>query len=384
MKVLMVIGQFYPVVGGAERQCQKLSMLLRARGHECTVLTTRPDRTVPSHEEIDGIPVERVGYPVVRIGSVRIGFGCFAPFIFGMVLFNRIKNYDIVHAHQGLWPAAVSAVVARLRRKPLVCKIGNSGPLFDLTKLRTGHWYGTIAAWMLIRWCNRFIWTSRAVYDDLSSSGVTEEKMASIPNGVVVPEALERDHHNRLFTVLFVGTFTPKKNVTALVEAAALLLRSHGESFRVVLAGDGPERKHLEVLIAERGLQNSVSITGYISDVASLYRTSDVFVLPSLTEGLSNAALEAMAWGLLVILSERGGNKDLICNARMSNGMSLGENGIFVDPDDPSSIARALTYCIENKDILWRMGNRSRSFVVEQYSFDRIVQRYESLYATLA
>ena len=381
MKILMVIGQFHPIVGGAERQCLKLSKALKAHGHSIKVLTVRNPRNTQKHEMIDGVEVERVWYPVIRAFGYRIGLGYLAPFFMWWRVYRIAQGYDVVHVHQCLWPAFAATLAAPLRNKPIVCKIGNSGERFEV--LRRTHIYGQLAAWNVKRTITKFVWTSRAVYDDLVRNHVSEEKLVYIPNGVDPSNynrrlspigrgeglSAQAGEGNSLVRFIFTGTFTFKKNLILLLDAVNALPLSYRDKMKLILLGDGPDRAALTDAVKQYNLTDIVDIQGPVDDVGEYLKKSDVFVLPSSTEGLSNSALEAMAYGLPVILSNRGGNSDLV------NG-----NGILIDPENSKTLCDAMQYMVDHLRERLEMGGRSRVIIDEHYAMEKIVRPYEELY----
>ena len=408
MKILMVIGQFYPVIGGAERQCLKLSKALQARGHEVKVLTVWNPRNVSGHESVEGITVERVWYPTVNVFGYRVGLGFLAPFFMWWRAYRIMREYDVAHVHQCLWPAFSAAVAARMRGVPMVCKIGNSGERFDLEMLRRTHVYGRIAAWMVKRLITRLIWTSKAVRDDLVREEIPEDRLVYIPNGVEIPPHPSDDDRrpsplgrgegegNSPVQFIFTGTFTLKKNLIALLDAVHALPPSYRDKMKLLLLGDGPDRATLTDALKQYKLEDIVDIQGPVDDVGEYLQKSDVFVLPSATEGLSNSALEAMAYGLPVILSNRGGNSDLVevrgaspnfltlprlaGPAREGELAGVGANGILVDPDNNEQLCIAMQYMIDHPEERARMVQRSLQIVEERYAMEKVVQKYEQLY----
>jgi glycosyltransferase involved in cell wall biosynthesis len=373
----MVIGQFYPVVGGAEQQCRKLSRALIERGNVVSVLTTK-GRDTKSREVVDGIPVERFSYPI----------GLLAPFFLFLRLLFIIRRYDVLHVHQGLWPLMSSICIAAIFGKPIICKIGNSGERFDLHVLRRSHW-GYFGDWIIRRFPPHFVWTSNAVRNDLQRAGFEGETVTHIPNGVEIPKL----HSKRgVYTVrkeksnvgfIFTGTFSRKKNLGALITAVSMLPSSYRERLSVTLLGGGKERSRLHRMIEECELTQTIIITGPVDDVQPFLLSHDVFVLPSVTEGLSNAALEAMANGLPVLLSNRGGNRDLVSGENFSDGIVVGNTGMLIDLDNPTALRDALKLSIDDPHLRKQMGDEAARFVEMNYSISRIVNSYEALYRRL-
>lgn len=385
-KILMVIGQFSPITGGAEKQCLKLGKELIKKGHEVKVLTSWQRRTLPKREAIEGVDVQRVWYPVIRIMGRRIlSLGFLCRFIMIFHIYRDLRYYDLVHVHQGFWPAFSAVVAAWLRRKPVICKIGNSGERFDLLMHKKEGLWSRIEDSFMVRRIDKFVWTSRAICADLESYGVCQHKLVCIPNGVELQELRSSHEASGKTGFIFAGSLTPKKNVDLIIEA----IRSLGDSYRRNMAldilGEGPEKKRLAELANKCDLSETVNFRGNVADVYDFLRRGEVFVLVSSAEGLSNAALEAMSCGLALVLSRVGGNNDLVESSGSQslspdNSLILGSNGILVRHNTVGCIAQAMAYLIDHRHRLSEMGRRSHEIIAERYSLEKVAAQYESLY----
>ena len=391
LRILMVIGQFDPFTGGAERQCMKLSKALKKRGHEVKVVTVWQLRDLPRNERIQDIPVERVWYPMLRFWGIKlVGFGFLAWLTLSWVVYRNLKRFDVVHVHQGLWPGFSATLAANWAAKPIICKIGNSGERFDLLTFKKKHWYGSFGVWLMKKWVDRFVWTSRAVFDDLAIMNIEPQKLVYIPNGVE-PSQRTRDKADRdkdKIVFVYSGSLTPKKNLSLLIEAIGNLPDLYRAKLELKILGDGPQKELLWKLIKKYGLERVVNMEGKIQDVEAHLHNSDVFVLPSITEGLSNAALEAMSCGLPPILSLAGGNADLIeieeqiVSAKLRNGsIVLGVNGIFIKSDCRQSLIEAIKYMVDHPSERVEMGHQSQKIIEAKYLLENVVTRYEILYS---
>ena len=129
--------------------------------------------------------------------------------------------------------------------------------------------------------------------------------------------------------ILAAGRLSPEKGFHVLVEAAAAILGEHAAA-RIVVFGDGPERPTLERRVAAAGVGDRLRFPGFRDDLDGLLPWADVVVLPSLTEGLSNVALEAAAAGVPVVATAVGGTPEVVVN---------GQTGFLVPPSDPVSLA---------------------------------------------
>lgn len=166
-----------------------------------------------------------------------------------------------------------------------------------------------------------------------------------------------------------VANLRPEKGHTHLL-AAAEIVRQAVPDVRFVLVGEGPGEPAIAAEIRSRGLGGAVTMAGGRSDAAALCRAFDVFCLPSLSEGLPLAALEAMAAGVPVVATDAGGLPDLIEDGR---------NGLIVRRGDPVALAAAITRLLRDTALRTRLGDAGRERAL---SFDirQAVRRMEAVY----
>ena len=177
--------------------------------------------------------------------------------------------------------------------------------------------------------------------------------------------------------VLVFGTvarLTVQKGHTYLLDALPKIL-SELPKARFVFVGDGPLRPSLEEEAERLGVAHAVKFLGSRSDVPELLHGFDVFVLPSLWEGLPNVVLEAMATGLPVVATAVEGTVEAVVN---------GETGILVPSKQPEPLAEAILRIGRDADLRSRMGSASRRRVEENFSLDGQVRAFEELYSELA
>ncbi len=191
----------------------------------------------------------------------------------------------------------------------------------------------------------------------------------------------ERFAEPDLFVVGTVGRLSPVKHQGLLVDAFARMCKLLGVlaperagRLRLVIAGDGPDRAALQARVAASGCADRIWMTGSRDDVAALMGGFDLFVLPSLAEGISNTILEAMASGLPVVATRVGGNAELVVDGR---------TGLLVPSDDAQAMESALRGYALNAPKVAADGRAAREHVVARFSIDAMVARYASLYDTL-
>lgn len=176
---------------------------------------------------------------------------------------------------------------------------------------------------------------------------------------------------------LVVGTVArldPVKDQATLIQAFALTLREHPRA-ALVIVGDGPCRDDLQRLAASLGLAARVRFLGERHDVPALLRTMDVFVLPSIAEGISNTVLEAMASGLPIVATRVGGNRELV---------EEGVHGFLVPKQNPGALAAALGTYLDDGSLRTLHAKSSRQRAVDAFNLDGMRRAYHDLYAAPA
>lgn len=171
---------------------------------------------------------------------------------------------------------------------------------------------------------------------------------------------------------LLVGTVArldPIKDQAGLMFAFKYV-REQVVECHLLIVGDGPERKNLEHLCFE-----GIHLLGMRTDVSEIMQSLDVFVLPSLSEGVSNTILEAMAAGLPVVATKVGGTRELIKHEH---------NGLLVEPRDYSALALALVKYLKNPSLRNQHGNRNQEIVNSRFSISAMVSAYEMVWRRVA
>jgi glycosyltransferase involved in cell wall biosynthesis len=238
----------------------------------------------------------------------------------------------------------------------------------------------------LLRLVDRVIVVNSEVEELSRDLGIAPARVVRIPNGVdatffqPVLTADKLAARERLglpaekTIVLFVGRLVPVKGLDSLLQAWGLLPQSVRAGALLVMVGDGEERKRLQELSSSLRVDESIMFAGAQQAVLEYYWCADLFVLPSLREGLSNTLIEAMACGLPVIASNVGGALDVVED---------GKNGVLFDAQNVDHLARKLESMIAMKDRWSEMGARARQKVVEYADLQEVVQRMQGLYDQL-
>jgi glycosyltransferase involved in cell wall biosynthesis len=217
---------------------------------------------------------------------------------------------------------------------------------------------------------NRYIAVSQAVAGVLCQGfQIPCRKIRVVHNGVRIAASNRAPCIRKYPVVLMTGRLSKEKGHEYLLQAAALV-----PHLTVELAGEGPERPSLEAKARELGIEDRVSFLGYREDVADLLANCDVFVLPSLTEGLPVSVLEAMAASRPVIASEVGGNKEVVVH---------GETGLLVPPRDAAALADALRRTVCDPAVARQFGVAGKARVEREFSDDVMVRQVSQIYDEL-
>jgi len=166
------------------------------------------------------------------------------------------------------------------------------------------------------------------------------------------------------------------KGYEYVLQAVRMVL-DQGYQVRFHIVGDGPERQRVVYTVHDLDLEDAVVLHGRCSEeqVVRLLQQSDVFLLSSLSEGISNAVLEAMACGLPIVTTECGGMREAVTD---------GVEGFVVPVRDPTAMAEALIRLIEDPDLRRRMGHAGRERVLREFTLDQQVQQWLELLEAVA
>ncbi len=367
MRVVMIIQAYYPHVGGAERQIAALAPLLQHRGVDLLVLTRRYSG-LAARERVGGLPVVRLPIP---------GPKALAALVFSLSALPAIWRFhpDVIHAHELLSPATTALLAKRIFGLPVVVKVLRGGSLGDIAKLKNRLMgYRRIAA--LRQNVDRFITISQEIDAELAAVGVPASQRVAIPNGV------DTDHFKPLGlaekaslreklgwragpVVLFAGRLVSEKRIDLLL-AAWESVSAQFPTARLVILGSGEQAAALQNL----GVAN-VLFQGNVAEVAPYLQAADIFVLPSATEGLSNALLEAMSAGLAVVATAVGGAPDVI---------QADHSGLLIPPDDANAIQAALIALLTDPVRRRLFGQNARQQIEQAYSLTQTADRLHDLY----
>jgi len=359
MKVAFLSNVFLPKwVGGTEVATANIAKEFTARGHEVHIITVLDE----------GLPRESVenGVRIHRLRWLNLKFVGFTVFCLEVLYTLRRIDPQIVHAQSVL--VGLYGVLAKwILNKPFV--VWGQGYDFQSTKRRSA---------IVLKHADAVIALSGDMKRELQH--LWPRNVFIIPNGIRL-QAFEKisraaarrdlDIGEMVKIVLFVGRLDPIKGLKYLIEAMPAIKEVEPE-VRLLLVGDGPERRELERLANKLGLSECVIFVGRVSEdrVPTYMVASDVFVLPSLSEGFGIVNLEAMAAGLPIVATSVGGVPSLVAE---------GINGFLVDPGNAAQIASRVSLLLGDPRLRHFMSTNNQE-KVQRYTWDKVADDLERVY----
>jgi glycosyltransferase involved in cell wall biosynthesis len=352
--------------GGLERVVTDLAIAQQAAGHRVQVFSI--NETTGFRSQLDAADI-----PVI-VGDKRRSFDLQVL----RLLRAAARASDIVHAHNFVPNYYAAFAMLGLHHRPAL--VGTCHDMGQRLSRRRLRW---LYRWSLMHTA-RVAMVGQQVCDRFVQMGVVETTRAvTVLNGVPVehfaPSLARRvaartriGLPNDVPVIGCVGRLVALKNHALLLAQLPALLRTY-PNLRVVLVGDGPLRDILAAQIADLGLDRHVQLLGARTDIPDLLPAFDIFALPSQTEGLSIALLEACASGLTVLASTVGGNPEIIRHH---------ETGWLVPPNDGAALQTGLGELLGNAQLRARFGAAARAWVVENASVEALRTAYDQLYAT--
>jgi glycosyltransferase involved in cell wall biosynthesis len=294
---------------------------------------------------------------------------------FGLVSFlylfkiTRFCNPKIIHLH-GYKATIVGGCFTLLMRIPCVATYHiESKYLPNLAK------YVKIET-QVLRKIRGIAAVSDPIKKELEHRGVSDGRIRVIPNGIDDFYMVEKEPKNyfkngkRDPLVLFVGRLIEKKNIHVLINAIARLKKKFPR-IRLLVAGEGPYKKELVNQVRRLDLIKSVNFLGYVDDTYSLYKMCDCFVLPSKTEGMPIALLEAMACKLPIIASAVGSVPKIVTHE---------VDALLIEPDNEEELYQALWRLLSNPLLKKDLGGNARKNFLINYTSDLMADRYKEFY----
>jgi len=358
--VLHVVSMF-DGVGGVELLLTRLIGWMKERGIRHSIACLRGEAQLAAQFD-ESVQVLRLRS---RANDIRLPWRL-------VRLLRRVRPTVISAWNWYAWPDVALARLAAIPRAPLIFNFHGLDYAGKMPLRRR------VACRVLAEITTRILTVTDASRALLASAtGIPARRVRVIPNGVdthcFTPHE-GRPQQCQTLVVGTVGSLKPIKNQSLLIRAVAELA-SNGIDVRLLIAGSGPDAPHLAELSRELCADGFVQLVGRQDDVPAFLRRLDVFVLPSDTEAHPMSLLEAMACGLPCVATRVGGVEDVLAGGRA---------GLLIEPRDQPALVGALAALTERPELRAELGAAARRRVCQEYSKDRMVDAYVTMYRDLS
>jgi glycosyltransferase involved in cell wall biosynthesis len=352
--------------GGAEVRVLNLATAFGAQG--CGVACLKDSPLAGRVKEAGLTPLE------IREGKASPGLA------FSLAQIVRQGSFNILDAHnvQSHWWSRAS--LALLKVRPASAATVHSSTRQEHPNRLKGGIYEQIER-QLLPGFDRVITVSSYLRAELSGWGISQERLSLVPNGVSLerPAKGERTAIRRELglapdqpVIGSVGRMEPAKGLGYLLEATARL-RSEFPQIRCVIVGEGRLLPELQQFVRQHGLEEAVQFTGFRSDVRRLLEAFDVFVLPSITDGIPIALLEACACAKPVVASRVGGVPEVVADGR---------SGRLVEASDVTGLANAIAGLLRDPELAERLAGQAEQDVAARYSMASMIAGTRQAYSS--
>lgn len=380
--VLMVTGAYFPELSGAGLQCRELVRQL-GDAVSCTILTTTADPLLPTEDERDGVRVHRV-----FVNPRSVWSKCVAGLRMTRFVIGARRRFSILHLHGFSQKTMLLVVLGILLRKRIGIKLTSVGHDDPAAMRRRGR----VAYWCYSR-ADLLFGVSARFQTLYAASGLPVDRFRLIPNGVdlgrFTPASLTERRALRaelglpreLTLILFVGFFSREKCPDVLLDAWLRLPPNDQAQSALLFVGatrsdyyevDASLAEGMRARASQAGRSTHVLFVESTVEIEKYHRAADLFVLPSMREGLPNALLEAMACGLGCIASRLEGVTDGL--------IADGESGVLVPPGDVAALERAISLLLADPGRVATMGAEARRTVERDFSLTETAAAYLAAY----
>ncbi len=313
--------------------------------------------------------IKEKGYNYLPLNNIRREIG-FKDFLAFYEIYSYCKKYkfDIVHLHSSKlgFLGRIAAKLAGIKRiyftshgtpfhiyQPLL--VQESYKILE----KIGGYFGDKTIFV-----NNY---DREFY--LENNMLKKNKAQTIYNGVKIPEKQKIFVKKDRITIGYVGRFSPQKNIINTI-LAAINVCQKDEAFDFIFVGDGELYKLADKMVRGANLQDRIKLVGWKNNILDWLDKFDIFLLFSKWEGLPLSILDAMAYGLPIIASDIKGNKELVVK----------DCGVLIDPDDIETLVEVILNFRDRSLLLEKMGNNSRKYVADNFSFKNFIDSYHEIY----
>jgi glycosyltransferase involved in cell wall biosynthesis len=374
LHIAMVVPTYLPEsFGGAEQQCRKLSHALSRLGVRVTILAPQLLSATPRIEQHGSVSIRRFRVrKAPNLGGRHAGSLLLWSAAVLMWLWLHRREIDVIHIFHGRLHALPAVLGGVLTHKPSLVKIGRGGEHFDLRLVRGKRLGGQLAYRTLLKHASGYIANSCEIVDALLEHGVSQDRIFAVPNGVETPGidfGNVSSPANGPRQYIYLGRLDPEKRIDFMLKGFA---RFSDRSARLTVLGDGVCRRQLELLASDLGLRDRISFPGRTDDVARHLRSAHFYLSTSASEGMSNALLEAMSFGVVPLVSDVSGARDIV---------EPGRTGFLFRPDDLGDFVAKLELGGRIDGESYRaISEAARQSIRQNFGIDQIADQHLQIY----
>jgi len=344
--------------GGAERQLYYLLKALRTAGASPHLLSLTQGEFWEDRIRDLGVSVSWVGQAESRLARLK-------RIIAELRALKSAWNHPLVlqsqHFYTNIYAAAAARVLGAREIGAMRCD--------GISEVQA---HGRVLGNLSLKLPRVIAANSRAAIQFAMDSGMAASRLFFLPNAIESDLfKTEPKSGSEAIRLLTIGRLEEQKRVDRFLRAVSAVCQKTDKTIKAIIAGDGSLRNQLENQAAELGLAGIVEFRGLVSDVPSLYREADIFVLTSDWEGTPNVLLEAMAAGLAVVSTNVGGVADIIAD---------GHSGLMTYPHDEARLTNLLIQLVNNPQLRRELGHRAHVQVEENHSLRRLPKFLSNLY----
>jgi len=378
LNVLMVNYEFPPIGGGGGTTTRFVAKYMARLGANVTVVTSKHGKE-DIIEHPDGFRINYVGPTKNKLSGTHIPE--LARYALTLIYYSKniVKTIkpDILHCFFTLPSGSFGLFCKKTFKVPyIVSALGADVPGFNIGDWRLDVYHA------LTKFISRSIWNNASfIVANSNSLKETCEKFDSkrdigvITNGVdtdlFYPNNSRKANQNEV-QLLFVSRLMPQKGIDTLIKSCGLLKKRGINNYRLTIVGEGHLKGLMFSLIEQNGIKDRINYLGWkdLEDLPSIYREADIFILPSVMEGMSSVTLQAMASGLPIVASKVKGFEEIL---------EENVNGLTAEYNNEEQFADAIEKLIKSPDLRETMSKNSLRKSV-QFSWESIAKQYLELY----
>ncbi len=358
--ILIFSTAYFPLVGGAEVAVKEITQ--RLPDWQFDMITAKIQSGLAKFERIGNINVYRVGF--------GLGFDKFLLPFLGLLKAKKLEqknHYNLTWSIMASYGGFLGLFFKRFYlKKPWLLTLQEGDPPKDILRK-----VGIFKKWFhqIFQKADYFQAISGFLYDWAMKMGARSGEI--VPNGVNVEKfKIQNSKSKKEKVIITVSRLVKKNGIDDLIKSVARL------DIKLLILGTGSEESKLKTLARKLNLQDKVEFVGYVqyNDLPKYYSSADVFVRPSLSEGLGNVFLEAMACGVPIIGTPVGGIPDFLEDRK---------TGLFCQVNNPQDIAKKIKEILENDELRKSMVNNGLNLVKDKYSWDKISLKMEKIFKKL-